>query len=460
MNLHRLLHTSAMRLALRYAIFYAVATTLGLGLLFWATGQYVDAQMAAGLEQALEQLAQIDRQYGREKLISAIREEQELVVGNDQRFFLLQTAGGKKLAGTLVDWPADLAADKRVRNVWVEDNLIPDQLPDEDEFWPMIGMRLDDGSRLLTAQSVRQAEDLQEFILSVMIIVVLVSVVLSLTLGWFLGNTLLRRIDSINNTAARISAEVLSSRVALSGRDDEFDELAENLNAMLARIERLMAGMRQVADNVAHDLRKPLNRIRSRIEVTLLEEREDREYRQSLEETIRDAETLERTFNALLEIAQVEAGSFRGEWETVDVSALLGSLGELYSDQAEAQHRYFSLEIEENLTLRGNRHLLAQAIGNLLDNALKYTSIGGLIHVSASQRDDELVIRVCDDGPGIATADHVRVFERFVRLAPEHGESGSGLGLSLVKAVATLHHASLVLADNHPGLCVTILFQA
>ncbi len=458
MNLRRLLHTTAIRLALRYAFFYALLITLGLGILYFATSRYVDAQMAAGLEQELARLVQIDREHGRERLIATLGAEQQTLGGENQRYYLLQSASGKKQAGNLNDWPPGFAADKQVRNMWIEDDLIPQRLPDKDGFWPMTGAELDDGSRLLVAQSVRQAEDLQEFILGTMAIILIVSVGLALTMGWLLGRTLLQRIDVINATAKQVTAGELSTRVSLSGQDDEFDELAGHLNAMLERIEKLLTGMRQVTDNIAHDLRRPLTRVRNRIEVTLMEARDQKEYRCALEETLEDANELMHTFNALLEIAQAEAGSFRGDWGTVDLSALLEDLGELFRDEAEARDKQFELQADPGLSLTGNRHLLAQAISNLLDNAFKYTPPGATIRLQAHMQAGHPVVCVSDDGPGISADLREHVLRRFVRLEADRSTTGNGLGLSLVKAVADLHKAELRLEDNTPGLRVTLLF--
>ncbi len=459
MNFHRLLHTTAIRLALHYALYYALLITLGLGVLYLATSRYVDAQMAAGLEQELTRLAQIDRQYGHDRLVAVIAVEQQTASGDNRRYYLLQSSGGQRQAGNLIDWPPGFVADNHVRNVWIEDDLIPEQLPDKDGFWPMIGTRLDDGSRLLVAQSVRQAEDLQEFILGTMAIILAVSIGLALTMGWLLGRTLLQRIDAINTTTQQVTAGELSTRIPLSGQDDEFDELASHLNTMLARIEKLLTGMRQVTDNVAHDLRRPLARVRNRIEVTLMEKRDSKEYRSALEETLEDTNELMQTFSALLEIAQAEAGSFRGEWKVVELSAMLEELGGLYLDEAEVRHKRFELQIEPNLKITGNRHLLAQAISNLLDNALKYTPDDSTIRLQAAMQADRLSLTVSDNGPGIAVDQRDKVFERFVRLEPDRSTAGNGLGLSLVKAVADLHKAELRLEDNQPGLRVVLLFN-
>ena len=460
MNLPRLLHTTALRLTLRYALYYALLISSGLAVLYWATSRYVDAQIATGLEREITQLAKIDRQQGRESLIESIDAEQQSVSGENLRYYLLQSADGKFQAGNLTGWPLGLGVDNAVRNIWIENDLISERMPDVDGYWPMIGTLLSDGSRLLVAQSVRQAEDLQEFILSAMAAILVLSVGLALAMGWFLGRTFLARIDTINRTAERVAAGELSKRVALSARDDEFDELAMHLNAMLDQIEHLLTGMREVTDNVAHDLRKPLTRMRNRIEVTLLDQRETAEYRRALEETMADANELMQTFNALLDIAQAEAGSFRGEWTSIDLSKLLEDIGELYLDEAEERSGRFEFQVESGLHVRGNRHLLAQAVSNLLDNAFKYTPDNCVIKLTAKTADGQVIISVIDEGPGIPARQRQHVLERFVRLDPDRGKTGNGLGLSLVKAVAGLHRAELRLDDNQPGLCVSLLFTA
>ena len=458
MRLRRLLHTTAIRLALRYAVLYALLIIAGFGILYWTTSRYVDVQVGVGLLQESERLVQLDLKYGRERLIAFIAEAQEKAARDDERIFLLQTPTGENLAGSLRGWPPGLAVDGQVHNVWIEDSLIPGQPADDDELWPMIGVTLNDGSRLLLVQRVDEAEDLLEFILGTMAVILTVSIGLALTMGWLLGRSLLARIDTINFTAKGVTADELTRRIPLSEKNDEFDELAGHLNDMLERIEQLLSGMRQVTDNIAHDLRRPLARLRGRIEVTLRGPRDQSEYRDVLQETLEDADELMQTFSALLEIAQAEAGSFRGDWNIVDISALLEDLGQLYSDEAEVQGKLFELQVEPGLQLKGNRHLLGQGIRNLLDNAFNFTPIGSTIKLTATAS-CHLLLAVSDNGAGIPADLREKVLERFIRLAPERSSAGNGLGLSLVKAVADLHEARLLLEDCRPGLRVSLSFN-
>jgi signal transduction histidine kinase len=271
---------------------------------------------------------------------------------------------------------------------------------------------------------------------------------------------MLGRVDAINRTTRRIMAGDLSQRIALKGSRDEFDQLAANLNAMLDQIERLLGGMRQVTDNIAHDLRTPLNRLRSRIEVALLQQPGRAETRALLEATLADAQAMIATFNALLDIARAEAGSERGGFEAVDLAALSRDLADLYRPAAEDKQLTFQYRCAPGLQMRANRHLLAQALANLLDNAIKYTPPGGRVRLQVERGANGPLIAVADSGPGIPEADRERVLQRFVRLDGTRSTPGNGLGLSLVDAVAKLHGAELTLTDNRPGLKVSLAFRA
>lgn len=448
-----------MRLALRYTALFALLLAAGLGTLYWAASRYVDTQVAAGLQGEIAGLRQLDGEYGRARLIAALDAARHAVSGN-RRYFLLVGRSGRIVAGDLTAWPAHLKPDGRVRTIWIEDDLRAGLNGDEDGYWPAVATTLADGARLLVVRSERQAEELQEFIYSTMAVILSVSVALALTLGWLLGRTMLQRIDTINMTARAITAGELDRRVPMSGRNDEFDELAQHLNAMLARITQLLGGMHRVTDNVAHDLRRPLTRLRNRLEVTLLEARDTAQYRQTMTEAIADADDLIRTFNALLEIAQAESGSFRGEWRDVDIGELATELGELYQGIAEERDQALAIVAAPGAHVAGNRHLLAEALSNLLENAVKYTPHGGRITLKVERLAAAVRVVVADSGPGIPAPERERVLERFVRLESARSTSGNGLGLSLVRAVAQLHGATLALEDNAPGLEVRIDFPA
>jgi len=280
-----------------------------------------------------------------------------------------------------------------------------------------------------------------------------------LLMGVTMGRAIMRRMDTIGSAASEIMAGDLSQRVPVSGRNDEFDALAQRLNNMLERIEEVLAGMREVTDNVAHDLRSPITRIRNRMEVTLLERRDEAEYRDVMEQTIRDADTMIRTFNAILQTAQANAGAIRADLLPVDLSKLVREMGELYTPVAEEAGLTLRIESGAPITVPGHRDLLAQAIGNLLDNAVKYTPREGKLYLELIPGDGAVDLVVEDSGPGIPEKERHRVKQRFVRLDSVRQKEGNGLGLSLVDAIARQHGATLLFEDNEPGLRAIIRFQ-
>lgn len=455
MNLHRLLRTSAVRLALRYALFYAALIALALGLLYWSTSRFVDKQLAAGLHSTADALERAHADLDHAQFAALV--QAELRAGRASKLHLLiANANGVPLAGDLKGWPSSLSADNQVHNLQIEDELIPGHSEDEDAYWPVLARPLPDGHRLLVAHGLDQAEDLLDFTQGTMVAILAVSLALALGLGLLQGRALLARIDALIGTARSIGAGRLNRRIPLSGQDDEFDELAEQLNAMLDRIQALMTGMRQVTDNVAHDLRRPLSRVRNLLDVTAIKARDPTEYREAIGQAIDDLDEIIRTFNALIEIAQAEAGSFRGEWGAVRLSALAAEMGELYGAQAEEQGRTLEVAVQPDVEVTGNRHLLAQAFGNLLDNALKFTPAGTPLRLEVSAAGDRVRVTIRDQGPGIPPEEREHVLKRFVRLDAARTTPGSGLGLSLVAAIARLHGADLMLGDAGPGLAVTL----
>jgi signal transduction histidine kinase len=251
----------------------------------------------------------------------------------------------------------------------------------------------------------------------------------------------------------------LSGRLFVAGTGDELDRLAENLNAMLDRIEALMRGLKEVSDNIAHDLKTPLTRLRNRAEEALREAKGEDDYRAALERTIEESDALMRTFNALLMIARAESGVARDNMEDFDAAEVVHGIAELYEPLAEERGLALRVEVSGPISVRGNRELVSQALSNLVDNAIKYAvpdGTEGAIAIGASSEGERISLFVSDNGPGIPEADRPRVVERFVRLERSRSQPGSGLGLSLAAAVARLHGGEFVLSDNQPGLKAVI----
>lgn len=318
------------------------------------------------------------------------------------------------------------------------------------------------GFRLLVGRDVSDTEVLAGVVRRALILTMGLMIVLGLASWLFVSRRVLNRIDSIAATTEGIVGGDLSGRLEVTGNGDEFDRLAESLNAMLTRIERLLLGLKEVSDNIAHDLKTPLTRMRNRVESALSREpsADDREV---LRAVIEDADQLIKTFNALLMIARVEAGSSDAEFEPIDAAEVARDVFDLYEPLAEDAGAEIVLEAAEPVMIAGNRELISQALANLVDNALKHAGTetrSPALTIAVTARPDAVVLAVADNGPGIDAADRGRVRERFVRLEASRSKPGAGLGLSLVSAVARLHKGELVLSDNEPGLRAELVLPA
>jgi signal transduction histidine kinase len=263
----------------------------------------------------------------------------------------------------------------------------------------------------------------------------------------------------MTDTAQTIMHGDLTGRLPIAGTGDELDRLASHLNAMLERLEALMRGLKEVSDNIAHDLKTPLTRLRNRCEEALRVAGDKDQYRAALETTIEESDGLIRTFNALLMIARAESGQARDDMREFDAAEIAHDIGELYEPLAEEKGIALKVEADAPARIKGNRELVSQALANLVDNAIKYAeprkAVNGApaeIVVRALNEGDRILLTVADSGPGIPEADRGRVVERFVRLEQSRSQPGSGLGLSLASAVARLHGGELTLEDNRPGL--------
>jgi signal transduction histidine kinase len=450
-----LFRTTVVRFALRYTIIYLLVVALALILFHWTASRYINTDVKTALHERFLSLQQLFRADGQSALLANLRTE--LARQDGLLLSLYIDSDGERLGGNLRDWPeeAEISLDGVVHGAWIDQELIPGDHYEDDPWLPVVATELPDGSRLLLSRHVDQARSVQivtEFLTEVLG----ASFILALLLSLIMGRQILRRMETISLTAGDIMQGDLSQRIPISTRNDEFDALAQRLNSMLDRIQLLVRGMREVTDNIAHEMRSPLARLQSRLEVTLLEERSNQEYRQTLQQGIDDVDHLIHTFNALLSIAQAEAGNHRDPWQRVDLGVLAQDLTELYEAAAEERQQRLQLELTECGPVLGSRDLLGQAVCNLLENAIKYSPVGGEIHLRVTRITNACEVSVIDNGPGIPPAERQRVLERFVRLQNSTHSAGNGLGLSFVRAVAILHQAELILDDANPGLVVTL----
>ncbi|WP_136622304.1 MULTISPECIES: sensor histidine kinase [Mesorhizobium] len=285
-----------------------------------------------------------------------------------------------------------------------------------------------------------------------------------LLIWFFVGRAALKRIDSVSEASRRIMGGDLSGRLPVTGAGDEFDRLSENLNSMLARIATLNEGLKQVSDNIAHDLKTPLTRLRNRAEATLSGKHKTSDYRQALEGTIAESDQLIRTFNAILMISRLEAGYSSENTNRVDLAEAVRDVVELYEPVAEEAGVSLEADVREATFVNGNRELIGQALSNIVDNAIKYSTDATAqpaVRVALERTGADVRLSVTDNGHGIPDdGDRARATERFVRLEKSRSQPGSGLGLSLAKAVMTFHNGRLDLLPGNPGLSVVMSFQA
>jgi len=456
-----LINTSAFRLAAIYFTLFATSVLALLTFIYFSTADFVESQAEETIDAEIRGLAEQYREHGLAGLVEVIDQRiaaaQRTQTHVDDTIYLITDPLLHKLAGNLETWPQTVERGSGWVSFPVTEKIGGSTEIDNARASVIV---LPGNFHLLVGRNLRDARLFRLRITNTMGWAALITLGLGVIGGLLMTRNMLRKVDAVNRTSTQIIHGDLSQRVPVSGTGDEFDQLAQNLNQMLDQIERLMAGMRQVTDNIAHDLRTPLSRLRARLEVTLIEKPDQARYAEVLRETINEADRLLGTFNALLSIAEAEAGSRRDSFEEVDLSEIARDVAELYEPVADESGLGFETGIADKIMVRGDRHLLSQAIANLLDNALKYTP-EGKVALSVETRAGKAHIEVSDTGPGVPPDRRNIVFDRFVRLEGSRSTPGNGLGLSLVRAVAKLHDGEIWLEDSapgadHPGLKVVI----
>ena len=450
----RLLRTQAFRIVLAYVLLFAVSVSALLFFTYWNTRRTLDAQTDQIIEAEITGLSEQYQRLGLHGLGESVMSRS---LHGGQALYLLTDNSHRVLAGNLDAWPeitanpgnfVEFDYERRVNGVpetrRARGRLF--MLPQSGNFY------------LLVAQDVHDRDLTQRMFTTTLPWTVALILVFGLLGGALMSHNMLRRLDAINRASNEIMAGNLTRRVPVSGAADEFDVLAENLNRMLDRIERLLKGLREVTDSVAHDLRTPLNRLRQRLEQSQVRMAAAGSDTGEIERAIADTDQLIATFNALLLIAETDAGAARGAMSPLDLASVAGDVSELYEPLADEKNVTLTLVTASVPAIEGNRSLVAQALANLVDNAIKYTPAGGRVAISISQSFGGIDLCVADSGPGIPAEDRARVVERFVRLEASRNSPGTGLGLSLVAAVAHFHNAKLLLEDNAPGLKATLCF--
>src|SRR5215470_14331655 len=424
--LGKLLRTTAFKLTLVYLTVFALFAAFLLGYFAWNTRRLITEQITQTIDAEITGLAEQYRQGGIRRLV--------LVVDARSRrpgssLYLLTTPAGEGLAGNV----GSLATGVLETRGWAETVYRRLDDPDSAQHHAMVRVfQLSGGFRLLVGRDLEERERLSDIVFAAGRWSLAIVVVLGIAGGLFVTRRVLKRVDAMTETTRKIMDGDLTGRLPIAGTGDELDRLASNLNVMLERLEALMHGLKEVSDNIAHDLKTPLTRLRNRCEEALRLAEDESQYRQALESTIEESDALIRTFNALLMIARAESGQARDGMSDFDAAEIARGVGELYEPLADDKGIQLKVDAPAAAPVHGNRELISQALANLVDNAIKYGAP--------------------DSGRGIPEGERSRVVERFVRLEQSRSLPGSGLGLSLASAVARLHGGELKLQDNQPGL--------
>lgn len=452
--LGKLFRTTAFKLSFAYLVVFTLFAFVTLGYVAWSAQKLLTDQFVANIENEISGLAQQYRIGGIRRLVNSVDRRSRTPGAS---LYLVTTSTGERVAGNVGALPPGV-----IDRVGQFETLY--NRTDETENQPNVALvrvyLLPGDFRLLVGRDIEERIRLRDVIQRAFGYSLLFIGVLGCLGSWFIARRVLKRVDDMTDTTRDIMAGDLGGRLKIAGTGDELDRLAQNLNAMLDRIGELMRGMREVSDNIAHDLKTPLTRLRNKADEALRTAKTSDELKTALEATIEESDNLIRIFNALLMIARLEAGNARDALAEFDAAEAVRDVAELYEALAEEAGVALDVSVESGLPIHGSRELLGQAMANLLDNAIKYGAApdGGpqTITVLAQRVGGEARITVADRGPGIPEEERGRVLERFVRLETARSRPGFGLGLSLVAAVARLHEGSLVLEDNAPGLRVVM----
>jgi signal transduction histidine kinase len=448
--LPRPLRTSSFRLTILYAAMFAVSGLLLFATVAWSVSRFMAEQLDTTVA---NELAEVQADAGGQDIAALKRVIDGLIVNAPGFYYLLQTSGGRVEAGNMMAvHPAAGARSLR----WTHqpaDRRVAGGIRGR-------GILLPDGAYLFVGISDHQLVEVREVVTRTFLFGLCVTLVLAVTGGLVMSVGVLRRVESVSRASRAIMAGDLAQRMALRGTDDEFDHLSTSLNTMLDRIQDLMFGLQQVSSDIAHDLRTPLTRLRQRLELARRREKTVEGLNAAVDTAIDNVDAILETFGALLRIAQIESGTRRAGFQPVALDALLNSLVEAYQPVTEEKGQDLRARIAPGLWVDGDRELLTQLFANLIDNAIGHSPPGAQLSVAAETTPQGVRVMVGDTGPGIPEPYRQKVLQRFYRLEASRTTPGSGLGLSLVNAVATLHDATLALQDNEPGLRCELCFPA
>jgi signal transduction histidine kinase len=441
----RIFRTSSFRLTVLYGGLTSLGYLLLFGIVFWATTHAMERQIDASVAGELTEIQSAAPDGNTTSLRDAVA---ALIGRSPDYFYLLQDADGRPLAGNL---PAT-APVPGIRQ-WPGSTRYREN--------PFSGIRgkgvmVSDGAYLFVGLSTVQLHEMEELVVNGFLWGLALAMLLSLAGGAAMSLSFLRRIEAVSQTSRDIVGGDLQRRIPERGSGDEFDHLAASLNAMLDRIQTLMEGLRQVSNDIAHDLRTPLTRLRQRLELAQRHGASGQGVGPVIDQTVHDIDSILETFGALLRIAQIESGARKAGFVPLDLGELLRNVIEIYQSAIEERHQTLDVRLDPALHIVGDRELLTQLFANLLDNAVRHSPDHAKIELSATRDQDRIKIIFADNGPGIPLELREKVLQRFYRIESSRSTPGSGLGLSLAQAIARLHDSDLALGDQAPGLSVMV----
>jgi signal transduction histidine kinase len=439
-----MIRSASLKLAAIYGILFAVSAFALVFFLWWTTTGLLDQQVEAAIHADAQGLSERWEEGGVPALVLTIQERLAENV-DDDAIYLLTDALHHRITGNLESWPGNVTTP----STFYELNVARAGTRSTAEVYRY---DLPGGFRLLVGRDVKGRAQIKRLLRGTLLYSAILVGALALAGGLVMRNLFRRMVADVSSTAAAIARGELQRRVRRSGRGDEFDAMAEAINTMLDRIAKLMDGVRQVSNSIAHDLRTPIARARARLEDAASTATSNTELRAAIDRAMTDLDAVTAVFQALMRIAEIEAGARRSAFADVDLGPLLADLAELYSALAEDAGLTLELSVPDTLPVYADRDLIQQAVANLLDNAIKFSPPGSNVDLSAAVSERGVRIAVADQGPGIPEADRARATERFFRGEQARSTPGSGLGLALVQAVATLHDGALILEDADPGL--------
>lgn len=471
-KLRSLLRVTAVKLSLAYTIAFGILAVI---VVIYMTGGAVDflkQQVMTAVNEEVASLEKIHKDSGLNGLVQAMELRASAPGAN---LYVIADSSGRIIAGNILDIEKQiLETEGWTKHIFEYEGF-------QDVNYTQRAMarifKLPNGMRILVGHDIGEPERFKKVVSRALWLAMSTMLVASFLIWIFVGRTALKRIDMVSNSTKRIMAGDRSERLPVTGSNDEFDRLSINMNEMLDRIGLLDKGLQQVSDSIAHDLKTPLTRLRNKVDSALSSDPDLPTSKHTLEEVIVDSDQLIKTFNALLMISRVESGSQVAEMSSTSMSNIMEDVCELYEPVAEEEGFEITHKLEPNLTVDGSRELLSQAVTNLLDNAIKYgrpdtadtsstsetkskkrkSATKPTIHMSLEKQGDKIIASISDNGPGIPIDKREEVKVRFARLDESRSKPGTGLGLSLVEAVAKLHGGALELDDAKPGLIVRLV---